>query len=646
MIAAGAIEAQKAAPLPFAVVTLPPALLREASSVVRVHDAVITFDRPDRYTYQVRRVVTILDPGGAGEAQLVVHSSSLQKITELSARLYDAAGKPGRRLQGPADWRDVSATSADTYLDDTRARVADARQPAYPYTIELAYEIESRNPLFLPDWQPQQDERQSVERASLRLRHPATQPVRWLAHHLPTGAARPDTLAAGLTDHRWKLASLPALPAEALAPPLAERAPAVWCAPTAFAVQGHAGEQATWAALGRWFYDLNAGRDELPAALRAEMAALRDSVADPRRRARRVYERVQRTTRYVSIQLGLGGWQTTPATDVARTGYGDCKALTTYTRALLGAAGLPAHQALVLAGDDAPDIHPEWVAPQFNHVILCVPLAAAGAASPDTLWLECTSATRPFNSLGDFTANRHVLLVTPAGGQLVRTPTLGARTTRRTRAVTLRLDARGSATATVRTTRTGPLGDDYARLLLLDGPAQRKAIEETLRLPTSFTLTRARLLALPGGPAGAVVRENLTLTLPAAAARAGARLLLPLNLLSRVTVTPSDSVRRAPLWLTDATLYADTVVVELPAGTRAEDLPAPLQLSGDFGSFSRRATLSTDGTRLTYLRTYQTATGEFPPASYIRYAEFRAQIARADRQQVSLLLPPGVITGP
>ncbi len=624
----------------YAVSAIPVALLKDAASVVRTHDVTVTFERPDQYTYQVRRVVTVLREAGADEARLVVLTSSLRKVRELSARVFDADGKPMRRLTGTADWRDVSATDAGTYLDDSRARVADARQGAFPYTVELVYEITSSNPLFLPKWQPQEDWLQSVERATLRLRHPAALPVRLHPSHLPPHTARPDTTAndGALIEHRWILTAAPALTEEPYAPPLAEQAPAVWCAPTTFSVQEHPGRQATWTELGQWWFDLNAARDELPPALVAEMVALRDSVPDPRRRAQRVYERVQRTTRYVSIQLGLGGWQTIPAAEVARTGYGDCKALTTYTRALLRAAGLSAHWALVAAGDEAPDLHPDWVAPHFNHVILCLPLVPTGTARADTVWLECTSTTRPFNSLGDFTSNRHVLLVMPNGGRLVRTPSLDATTSYRHRRTELRLKADGQATATVRTTRTGVLGDSYSTLLPLDPTSQRREITEALDLSTPFGVTRARLVALPATPAGAAVREELEIDLRSAAARAGARLRLPLNLLSRWATLNNDSVRAAPLWLPLGVAYADTVVVHLPPNAKVETLPPPVSFTTPFGVYKATAEAAPDGKTLTYTRTLRTTNGQFPPSQYGAYALFRQQIARTDRQLATIAL--------
>lgn len=626
--------ARAARPAPkYPVSAIPAELLPHAASVVRAYELLVTMEKPAAYSYHVHRVVTVLSSQANDEAQAVVMYSPLQKVSALEARVYDAFGQLTQEVDA-SDWRNVSATDAGTFADDSRARLIDLRQPTCPYTVEVSYTITSQNPLFLPRWQPQQDWAQSVEAASLTVRHAVTLPVRRYARHLPA-ATHLDSTGGALVERRWSLTALPPLADEVLGPRLSELAPAIWLAPTAFEVQGHAGSQATWPELGRWNYQLNADRDALPDAVRAQMVALRTAEPDPYRRARRVYEYLQRSTRYVSIQLGLGGWQTLPASEVARTGYGDCKALTNYARALLGAAGLPAWCALVGAGDNAADLHPEWVAPQFNHVILCLPLR------PDTVWLECTSQTTAFGYLGAFTANRHALLLTPDGGKLVRTPVYDAAANLRSRRLVLTLDPQGGAVAAATTRRTGLLFDEYEGVEKLPPDQQRRYVTNQLNLTGTFTLGRLRFSRAADSATRTCqprLTEDLSLTLPTAAARSGTRLLLAPNLLAQWSALPPASERAADLWLPLAATYVDTVVVRLPPNARAESVPPPVDLATPFGVYHAHTQAAADGT-LTYVRRLQTSQGHFAASQFAAYADFRRRLAKADRAQVVVVVP-------
>ncbi|WP_046247338.1 DUF3857 domain-containing protein [Hymenobacter terrenus] len=624
-----------AAPEPkYAVSDIPAALREGTHAVLRADDEVVTVKSASRLVHTVHRVITVLDPAGDDFGRHSVGYDALNTITYLRGAVYDANGRQLHQLRAAEIHDQGQGDAGGSFMTDVRVRYADLRQPQTPYTVEFDYEIVSDNTLFYPEWQPQEEEGLAVQAASLRVSTPATLPLRYQERQLPAGTAVAHTTAGSQEVYQWQLANLPAADEEDAAPPLADLTPAVVLAPGTFEVQGHKGTCASWQSLGQWSYELNAGRDQLPPATVAKVAALVKDAPDARTRVQRVYEMLQGSTRYISVQLGLGGWQTFPASAVASSGYGDCKALSNYTKALLAAAGVPAYMALVGAGSDRGDLRVDFPSSQFNHAILCVPLAKGGR--PDTLWLECTSQTEAFGYMGSFTGNRHALLLTPDGGKLVATPRYGAAENRRERRIDLFLDAVGGATATARTLRTGQEQDFYAQLLHELGPAeQKKYVTDRLQLPT-FTLTKFNLAAKPAGRLPGVV-ETLGLTLPGFAVPSGKRVFISPNLLSRLPALPAQiGERQAAVWLPRASLHADTVRLHLPAGFRAETLPAAVQLSTAYGTYASHYISLPDGT-VQYIRRLELKRGQLPRTAYAGYLDFRRKISTADKAQVVLL---------
>ena len=87
-------------------------------------------------------------------------------------------------------------------------------------------------------------------------------------------------------------------------------------------------------------------------------------------------------------------------------------------KSALATVGIESYYTLIY-GDSKPiKIDQRIPSQQFNHVILCVPL------EQDTVWLENTSSSSPFNYLGVFTQNRKGLLVNGDKSELVNTPAL------------------------------------------------------------------------------------------------------------------------------------------------------------------------------------------------------------------------------
>lgn len=91
----------------------------------------------------------------------------------------------------------------------------------------------------------------------------------------------------------------------------------------------------SWQSYGIWQNSLLTGRDQLAEPIKLKLRELTAGCNTPREKVQAVYNYLAETTRYVSIQLGIGGLQPIAASDVCRAGFGDCKGLSNYTHAML-----------------------------------------------------------------------------------------------------------------------------------------------------------------------------------------------------------------------------------------------------------------------------------------------------------------------
>ena len=62
----------------------------------------------------------------------------------------------------------------------------------------------------------------------------------------------------------------------------------------------------TWQKYGEWQYDLLNGRDQLTEPFKSKLRELTANCGTDREKVKAVYDYLAKTTRYVSIQLGIG----------------------------------------------------------------------------------------------------------------------------------------------------------------------------------------------------------------------------------------------------------------------------------------------------------------------------------------------------
>ncbi len=613
-----------AADINYPVSSIPAALKEKAHAVVRMHQTTFAVKSLGEATHKVRYAVTLLNEQARSHASLEVHyNKQLSRVNYIEGTLYDAEGKAVERVKR-SDIVDVSAVSDFSLFEDSRVKIAKFKHNLYPCTVEFEYEETTNNLLFYPRWFPQEGLHVAVEQASFQVLMPPGADLRFAEKNLPGTKVQVQTTPAGKT-YAWEVKNVSAFEREPFSPSYSEWLPVVYTGPTEFEMGGIKGNMSTWEGLGKWDYELNANRDVLPEDARQRVVQLTAGIKDPAEKVRKVYEYLQSHTRYVSIQLGVGGWQTFEAKTVADKGYGDCKALSNYTKALLKAAGVEAYAALVMAGEDTPPTPADFPSSHFNHVILCVPLPK------DTVWLECTSQTNPFGYLGSFTGDRHVLLATPKGGKLVKTPVYKATDNLQQRRIEVSLDANGDATAQATSVYTGLQQDNISMVIHSLSPEdQKKWLYKHTSIPSfeinKFSLTQEKT-RIPA------VTEKLALTVRKCASKSGTRVFLTPNLMSGWSqVPPAVENRRTEVeWDMDF-IDTDTVTYHLPKGFGVEFVPEKVEFSSRFGTYSASATATNDV--LTYVRRVSMKKGRYPATAYTELQDFYRKVVKADKMQV------------
>ena len=620
---AGAAQAQADGLYPAA--AIPEAMRRNAYAVIRLHETTFTVKSAGEAVEKVHYVVTVLDQKGSGQARHIEFYDRLSKISKLEGTLYDASGKKIRSLK-KTDIQDVSVAEGSLFTDN-RVKIADFGYVQYPYTVEFETESITTNLMFYPRWFPQNDENVSLEKATLHVVSPANLKIRYKEQKLLKSVQVKE--AEGGTHHAWSLESLPAFSGEPQGPFIMELLSGVYLAPTDFAVDGYQGNMASWANMGKFQQQLLAGRDELPENVRQEIIRVTGSETGKTAKIKKVYEYVQSSTRYISVQLGIGGWQPFDAKSVSQNGYGDCKALSNYTKALLKAIGIESHYTVVCAGENQPDFLVDFPSKiNSNHVILCVPV------EKDTVWLECTSQTNAFGYQGTFTGNRHALVITPTGGKLVKTTRYKASDNVRNRRISVAMDETGNAKATVTSLYTGEQQEDLEYIMhQLGMEDQKKALYKRINIP-SFEISRFSLAQkkdrIPS------VTETLALTVRQCASKSGTRLFVIPNLMNAASpLPPKAENRQTELVLRSGYQNADTVVYQLPKGYGVEFLPDDVRMESKFGTYA--ASMRASEGQVSYTRHLTVNRGRYPASAYNEWVDFSKKIAKADKAQIVLV---------
>lgn len=464
----------------YSALTIADSLKKDANAVYRLDEGVLEITSPSQYKWRIHQVITILNEAGAHHLKHVYSFDKFNKIDDLEVKVFNHVGSEVKRYR-KKDFQVQSAYDGISLVTDDKIMHLNTMPPGYPCTVEINVVMESSGYTELPDWHLNTSE-ESTELFRYVVKVPSLLDIR---HRTKNLDLKPLVQAIGSDKvYTWEVRNVPSNKIDIDGYTAGNYMPGVEVAPNVFEYDGHKGEFRDWKSFGGFVHGLFEDGSPFSEKRKEEIRSLVQSSQSDQEKIALLYSHLKKNMRYVSIQLGIGGFKPFPVQFVDDKKYGDCKALTNYMRYMLHTVGIKSYPALINTGYNAAPADPSFPADRFNHVILCIPL------QKDSVWLECTSNSNAAGFLGSFTENKNALLLTEKGGVLVRTPGSNHRNNHLYTRTDIFLEEDGSAIADSRIYCTGDERDIFNYLRQVDADRKKELLVKHMnyRLPDAFEL--------------------------------------------------------------------------------------------------------------------------------------------------------------
>lgn len=600
----------------YAVAKIPVALTTNAAAVIRNEEHFFDYKSISSGRYDYKIAVTILNKAGEDFAEMAEVYDKFSSISNIKASLYDESGKKIKDYK-QTDILDRSLISDYSLFEDSRLKLLKFYNLSYPYTIEYSFSQDLKGVLAIPSWSDIKGYNIATEKSTYKLQKASNLNVRLRK----IGNVKIDSVNVGAKVlYSWNSANVSAVEREHLSAGFDNLISKVQISPSNFEYDGSSGNFDNWKNFGSWIHKLNENGNVLPPIFKAKVQALVKDSKDDKEKVSILYNYLQQNTRYVSVQLGIGGFRPISAEKVSQVSYGDCKALSNFMKAMLNEVGISSN--LIVIGNGMPSLNEEFASiGQANHMIVCVPMKS------DTTFLECTSQYTPLGFIGNDNSDRKVLMVTAEGGKVIRTPKYSSNDNYQMRKINVGFDESGKANIDIKTQYANAQFEDNMGLLLMDATAQRKALVESVDIKGAelikFKYQQPNKI-LP------IIDEELNFTTNQLFTKGGEKAFLTLNLVNRREAVPEKlENRKTNFAVTFSYKDTDEISYNLPKEYAIEYIPKNILLTSDFGKYE--AKFEVKNNEIIYTRTQEMNEKTFPASRYNEFVDFLKKIYQADK---------------
>ena len=532
----------------------------------------------------------------------------------------------------------VEGTAAGALATDQRYKYIKFPE-ANPGSV-VAYEyVQKHRPFVFEDnWSFQQ--RIPCLRARFSLQIPAG--WEFTSHWANFAEQKPQTVSDN--QHVWEVQDVPAIDVEPEMPALYAIAGRMDIKYFPSDPKLRAKTSGTWNDLGLWYAGLTSSSRVSNPAIHQKVADLTAGLTDPVAKMKALTSYLQSQIRYVAIEIGIGGFQPHPASEVFTHQYGDCKDKATLLSTMLHEIGIDSYYVLIETRRGI--VNPDFPSVRFNHVILAIPLPDdvqdpslyAVVNHPKLgrlLFFDPTNPDVPLGYLPSYLQDNFGLVVTSDSGTLVSLPLLPPATNRLLRTAKLTLSPAGNLAGEIQELRWGGPAVDIREHYMQVNPSERQKVIESF-LGTflgNFTLTAASL--------GNLDHSDQTLSLAykfvaVGYAKPAGNLLIvrPRVVGGKGSSLLAGKPRKYPVEFHETTRQDDIIDITLPPGYVADELPQPVHARCAYATYKSEVQI-TDNV-LHYKRSYEITDLVVPTEKLPEVRDFFHQIAVDEKSSAVL----------
>jgi hypothetical protein len=604
---------------------IPDSLKQNANAVVRLNQIDIVISSQRNMKINKKRVVTILNEKGQSSIDAYENYDKRRNVVSIQATVFDAFGNEIKKIKRK-DFKDQSSVDGGTLFSDGRILYLDYTPIQYPYTIVYESEVETSTTAFVPQWFPLSDYLISIEKSILNVNYPDNLGFRKMEFNFSNFKINKTVDTS--TQLSYTASNILAQKHEDYSPNISKIFPKVMLGLEFFNLEGVDGNAKNWKEFGKWWSDkILTGTEELSEETKVKMKTLVGDENDPIEKAKIIYKYVQEKSRYVAITEGIGGWKPMFVKDVDRLGYGDCKALSNYTKALLNAVDVPSYYTKLYGSSDKQNIESDFVSQQGNHIILTIP------NGDNYVFLECTSQDGPFGYQANFTDDRDVLIIKPDGGEIIRTKNYENKDNTQISKGSYSLSENGSFSGKIAIVSEG---SQYGQKFHLETTPPREQETHYKEYWDNISNLKINKTTFSNDKKKVSFTENMEISADNYGKISNGKMIFVVNAYNQYTGSVKRiRNRKTPFEIQRGYYDNDEITVALPSGFTIESTPNNFELNTKFGEYKTEI-IKKDNNNLIYKRSIFIKKGLYKNTEYDEYRLFMEQISRNDNAKIIL----------